>query len=280
MYRAKQDRLVDAQVYTPELDGHLQRDREMEVALRTALDRPDEFTILYQPVFDAHGQSFGHAEALARWTSPLLGSVPPTVFISLAERTGLMGALGRVLLRQVCADLARCPGLKVSINLSPVQLRDPSFLPELDACLQRYGVEAKRIEFELTEGVMIDRADRAYDQLARLQRRGFSLALDDFGTGFSSIGYLTSMPFDTLKIDQGFLTKGEDLTKNLALIRSIVHLGHTMGKNVICEGVETQAQATALRDTGCNQLQGHFLARPMPLVGLVAAYPDRLALVA
>jgi diguanylate cyclase (GGDEF)-like protein len=280
MYRAKQDRLADAQVYTPELDGHLRRDREMEVALRAALERPDEFTIVYQPIFHAHGQSFGHAEALARWTSPILGPVPPNVFISLAERTGLMGSLGRLLLRLICADLARCPGLRVSINLSPVQLRDPSFLSELDACLQRYGIEAKRIEFELTEGVMIDRADRAHDQLARLRRRGFSLALDDFGTGFSSIGYLTSMPFDTLKIDQGFLTGGEDLTKNLALIRSIVHLGHTMGKTVVCEGIETQAQAAALRDTGCNQLQGNFFARPMPLDSLAVTYPERLALVA
>ncbi len=280
MYRAKQDRLVDAQVYTPELDGDMRRDREMEQALRAALDRPEEFSILYQPVVQARDHHFLRAEALARWTSAELGAVPPNLFIPLAERAGLMSRLGALLLHRIFGDLARCPSLRVSINLSPVQMRDPRFLSELDACLARHEIGPERIEFELTEGVMIDRADRARIQLAALRQRGFSIALDDFGTGYSSIGYLTSMPFDTLKIDQVFLTRGEDLMKNLALIRSIVHLGHTMGKTVVCEGVETLAQAVALSESGCDELQGYHFARPMPLASLVAAHPGTLTLVA
>jgi EAL domain-containing protein (putative c-di-GMP-specific phosphodiesterase class I) len=113
-----------------------------------------------------------------------------------------------------------------------------------------------------------------------LRQRGFSIALDDFGTGFSSIGYLTSMPFDTLKIDQGFLARGEDLMKNLALIRSIVHLGHTMGKTVVCEGVETEAQALALADAGSDEIQGYYFSRPVPLARLVEAYPTALVMAA
>ncbi len=280
IYRAKRDRLVDAQVYTPELDGDIGRDREMEEALRAALDRPEEFTILYQPVVHARDHHLLRAEALARWTSAEIGNVPPNLFIPVAERAGLMGRLGALLLHRICGDLARCPSLRVSINLSPVQMRDPRFLSELDACLARHEIGPERIELELTEGVMIDRADRARVQLAALRQRGFSIALDDFGTGYSSIGYLTSMPFDTPKIDQVFLTRGEDLMKNLALIRSIVPLGHTRGKTVVCEGVGTQAQALALSESGCDELQGYHFARPMPLSSLVAAHPDALALVA
>ena len=113
-----------------------------------------------------------------------------------------------------------------------------------------------------------------------LRERGFRVALDDFGTGFSSIGYLTSMPFDTLKIDQVFLRHSDDLMKNLSLIRSIVHLAHTLDKTVVCEGVETPVQAAALLDSGCDELQGYLFARPMPLDKLVEAYPETLRLVA
>jgi EAL domain-containing protein (putative c-di-GMP-specific phosphodiesterase class I) len=281
MYRAKQDRSVDAELYAPELDGHARRDREMELALRAALERPEEFTIAYQPVVHARGHGLVRAEALARWTSAQLGGpVAPAVFIPLAERTGLISRLGPLLLNRICADIARCPSLKVSINLSPVQLRDPSFLSDLDACLVRHQVNPERIEFEITEGVMIGLADRARPHLEALRKRGFSLALDDFGTGFSSMGYLTTMPFDTIKIDQVFLRQGEDLMKNLALIRSIVHLGHSIGKTMVCEGVEVESQATAIAESGCDELQGYRFARPMPLSSLVAAYPTDLALVA
>ncbi len=278
MYRAKRDRLADAQLYTPELDGHVRRDREMEMALRTALDRPEEFTILYQPVLSARDHSFVRAEALARWDSGTMGAVPPSEFIALAERTALISRLGALLLSRTFADLVRCPSLKVSLNLSPVQLRDPNFLLDLDARMAHYGLNSRRIQFELTEGVMIGRADRARDRLEELRRRGFSIALDDFGTGFSSLAYLTSMPIDTIKIDQVFLSQGEEVLKNLALIRSIVHLGHTMGKTVVCEGVETAAQASALAEAGCDELQGYHFAQPMPLASLVAVYPTSLAM--
>jgi len=246
MYRAKRDRLLDVQVYPPELDGDLGRDQEIETAL----------------------------------TSPRLGVVPPNVFIAVAESRGLMSAVGRIILKRVCADLARCPELQVSINLSPVQLRDSRFLQELDEILNWHQVNPAQIEFELTEGVLIDNADRARLRLLALRERGFRVALDDFGTGFSSIGYLTSMPFDTLKIDQVFLRHSDNLLKNLALIRSIVHLAHTLDKTVVCEGVETHVQAAALLDSGCDELQGYLFARPVPLDKLVETYPNTLRLVA
>ena len=280
MYRAKRDRLLDVQLYGPEIDGEVARDLDLEAALRSALESPEEFHMLYQPVVRARGEELVRAEALARWTSPRLGVVPPNVFIRVAEQRGLMSALGRIILERVCADLARCPDLQVSINLSPVQLRDPRFLSDLDVIMARHDVHPGQIELELTEGVMIDNADRARQSLLALRARGFRVALDDFGTGFSSIGYLTSMPFDTLKIDQVFLRHSDDLMKNLSLIRAIVHLAHTLDKTVVCEGVETPVQAAALLESGCDELQGHLFARPMPLENLVEAYPETLRLVA
>lgn len=283
MYRAKRDRSVEAQSYSAELDGQMHPDRDMEKALRAALSRSEEITILYQPIVDSRSGAFVKAEVLARWTSPDLGAVSPSLFIALAERTGLMGDLGRLIRDRVCSDLACCPGLRVSINISPVELSNPSFPSDWSQSLERYGVSAAQIELELTEGVLVEQGEKAARRLQALRDMGFSIALDDFGKGFSSVGYLREMPFDslkidrdllsssTLKIDHGVLAGDPQGHRSAALIRGIAQLGASLGMTVTCEGVETEAQAQALRESGCQHLQGFYFSRPVPFEALVAA---------
>lgn len=174
----------------------------LEAALRAALAREGELWIAYQPIVAAEGRTFARAEALARWTSPELGPVPPDRFIALAERSGLITELGRKLLHLVCDDLARQPGLRVSVNVSPLQLTTPDFVPDLLDLLASRGVAPDRLQVELTEGVLVDDPDLAARRVGELNEAGIRVALDDFGTGYSSVGTLRRIPFDTLKIDR------------------------------------------------------------------------------
>ena len=273
MYHAKRTGATEAQDYNEDIETMSREDRNIEKALRQGLECPEEFSVHYQPIVDAQSGAFVRAEALARWRSNTIGTIGPDRFIRVAETAGLIPALGRILIARVGDDLARHPGLRVSINISPLQLQTTNFVAELTHAFQSKGVSPTRIEIELTEGVIVENADLAGFRLELLHDVGFSTALDDFGTGFSSIGYLRNMPFDTLKIDRSFIDKDVICKRNFELIRSIIHLGHSFGQKVVCEGVETEEQAQQLRTIGCDLFQGYHFGKPMPLAELIASFP-------
>jgi EAL domain-containing protein (putative c-di-GMP-specific phosphodiesterase class I) len=196
--------------------------------------------------------------------------VPPDLFIAVAERSGLILRLGRVLLGLVCDDLAAHPDLRVSVNISPLQLMAPSFVQDLLVDLAARGVDPARIEVELTESVVVDDQALAAERLRELHSVSFSTALDDFWTGYSSIRYLQQMGFDTLKIDRSFVSGFCEAPDRLALVNAMILLAHALGLRVTCEGVETERELKMLRELGCDLAQGYHLDRPLP-IGVVAA---------
>ncbi|TNC52446.1 bifunctional diguanylate cyclase/phosphodiesterase [Rubellimicrobium rubrum] len=246
----------------------------IEQGLRRALERPGELSLAYQPIVGRDGRLV-RAEALARWTSAELGPVPAPRFIAVAEQAGLIVELGRRLFQLVCDDLAAHPGLQVSINISPLQLMAPDFIPSVVGSLQRRGIDPGRIEVELTEAVLVDDPRLAAERLEELHAAGFSTALDDFGTGYSSIGYLKQMGFGSLKIDRSFVAEVERSASAVSVVNGMIMMAHGLGLCVVCEGIENQEELDLLRRLGCDLAQGYHLGRPMHLPRLIEHWlPD------
>jgi diguanylate cyclase (GGDEF)-like protein len=260
MYQAKSAAERDPVAYHPTMETGAREKKQVETALRRALEA-HELQVFYQPIVRANDLSIVGLEALARWHSPELGTVPPTIFIQVAEETGLIHELGRYILEQVCTDLARWPSVSIAVNVSPVQLRDPSFADDIMAILQRHGHAPNTFELELTEGILVSNPTIAKRKLARLKELGFRLSLDDFGTGFSSIGYLRQFPFDKLKVDRSFVREiGLNPTAN-ALVQALVSLGDAMDLGVVAEGIENEEQLSLLRLVQCEFIQGYYVSK-------------------
>ncbi len=263
MYRAKNGAEREAVAYHPTMETGALEKKQLESGLRRAIENGNELKVFYQPVVRAADLAIVGFEALARWESPEFGSVSPALFIPVAEETGLIHDIGRIVTHQACRDLARWPGYRMAINVSPVQLRDPSFAGDLGAIVHSHGLSADRFELELTEGILVNNPTIAKRKLAMLKEHGFTLALDDFGTGFSSIGYLRQFPFDVLKVDRSFVRDiGMNATAN-ALIQSLVSLGDALGLSVIAEGIENEDQLKLLRLIQCEFVQGFMISRPV-----------------
>ncbi len=197
-------------------------------------------------------------EALVRWTSPVFGVLSPSAFIPVAEETGLIHSLGLYVFQRVCEDIVTMPGLKVSVNLSPVQLRDPTLVDGFVRILNSTGANANSIEIELTEGILVTHPELAEAKMQQLKEIGFSLSLDDFGTGFSSIGYLRQLPFNKLKIDRSYIKDIERDPEAAALTQTIASLGRNLNMSVVAEGVESDEQVKLVRLAGCDLIQGYF----------------------
>jgi diguanylate cyclase (GGDEF)-like protein len=263
MYQAKGSGDREAVAYHPNMETGALEKKQIEKALRPALERR-ELKLVYQPIVRASDHAIVGLEALARWPSKELGMVSPDVFIPVAEETGLIHDIGRYMFEQACEDAARWPGLCIAVNVSPVQLRDPSFCDDLVAILERYHLSPDRFELELTEGILVKNPTLAKRKLDRLKEVGFKLSLDDFGTGFSSIGYLRQFPFDKLKIDRCFVREiGLNPTAN-ALIQALVSLGEAMELAVVAEGIELKTQLDLLRLLRCEFIQGYYFSKPLP----------------
>ncbi|TCM75898.1 diguanylate cyclase (GGDEF)-like protein [Rhodovulum steppense] len=266
MYTAKALQLQEPSIYDEEMRVRDLKENSIEKALRSALLRKNEFSIVYQPIVDAkQNDRLLRLEALARWESPMIGRVSPAEFIPVAETRGLMIALGWHILELVCRDLKETPGLRVSVNVSPIQLMAPRFANEFCSRVLSYGVDSERIDIELTESVALRDEVMVSEQLHILRAAGFSISLDDFGTGFTSIGYLGRMPFNSIKIDRSFLAVDEQSDGDFSIIDAMIALSHSMGMTVVAEGVEEEAELVRLRDSGCDYLQGYLLGRPGPL---------------
>jgi diguanylate cyclase (GGDEF)-like protein len=218
----------------------------------------------YQPVVAADGAGIIGVEALLRWTHAQRGAIAPSLFIPLAERNGLMPALGAFVLRRALADAGRWPNIFVSVNLSPVQVRDPALVDLVGTTMAETSIASGRVVLEVTEGVLIDNPQDAMRRLEALRGLGIRLALDDFGAGYSSLNYLQQFPFDRLKIDRAFVAPLGHSGNAGAIIHSIVTLGHALGMKVLAEGVETDEQRVLLRLAGCDEMQGYLFGRPSP----------------
>ena len=233
--------------------------RELESALSSGgLD------VHYQPVVAAAGGAMIGVEALLRWTHPTRGAIGPSVFIPLAEQSGLMPQLGEFVLRRALSDGARWPNLTVAVNLSPIQIRDRKLVDLVAAVIAESGTAPSRIIFEVTEGVLIEDPQETLQRLEALRALGVSIALDDFGTGYSSLSYLQKFPFSQIKIDRAFVGSLGSTGHAGAIIQSIVALGHALGMKVLAEGVETDEQRVLLRLAGCDEMQGFLFAKPRP----------------
>ena len=236
-------------------------------ALRHALDR-NELRVNYQPVIDLATGAMVSAEALLRWNHPDRGPISPAVFIPIAEETGLIVPIGAWALEQACQQLSQWqradPLMSVAVNLSVRQVMDPDILNQIQRVLKSTGIHPESLCLELTESVFMEDIDQCAEILASLKNLGVQLSLDDFGTGYSSLSYLSRFPFDIVKIDQSFIRGLGTNPSETALVAAILSMAEALGLSVTAEGIEDQAQLTALEEMGCQQGQGFYLDRPMP----------------
>jgi len=261
MYAAKADGKNCWRAYDDRMDcGHALRMR-MEADLRAAVAAGD-IRVLFQPVVRAATGKIVAVEALARWSHPTHGEVPPDVFIPLAEMSGLISALGRHVLVRACTE-AKDLGLCVAVNLSPAQFWDRNLAQDVRDALAETGFPADRLELEITESFLLRRPEAAAAVIDELRALGICIALDDFGTGFASIGYLRQLRFDRLKIDKEFIGPLGTDPRAADLVAAIVALARSLGLEITAEGVETEAQSSIAGMAGCTRLQGWLYGRPM-----------------
>ncbi|HET6873137.1 MAG TPA: EAL domain-containing protein, partial [Acidimicrobiales bacterium] len=246
----------------------------LESRLRRALER-DEFVMHYQPVVHLGSGGWAGAESLVRWHQPGDRVIGPGEFIPLAEETGLILPLGQLIFEKVLADAKRAgqPEIwPVAVNISPIQLSDPSLALSLARTAEAAGVPTDRIVLELTESSLMEEFDRALPVLQQLSEIGFSLVIDDFGTGHSSIARLIEMPVKGIKIDRSFIGRLGDDSAAERVVAAIVDLAHALGLRVVSEGVETAHALRRLGTLGSDLAQGYFIARPMPVEDLAALF--------
>jgi diguanylate cyclase (GGDEF)-like protein len=259
--------------YTPAMNAAAADRLELETALRRALER-NEFLLHYQPRVRLRDGRINGVEALIRWQHPSMGMVSPGEFISLAEETGLIVPIGQWVLETACAQSRRWlnaghQGLRMAVNLSPRQFRQPDLVEAIERALGESGIPASALELEVTESVAMDNPAASREILSRLKALGVALAIDDFGTGHSSLGYLSTFPLDYLKVDQSFVRGTPENNQHSVIVRSVIGLGQNLGLEVIAEGVETEAQMRFLQSEGCEEAQGYLFSRPLA--------PDALA---
>jgi diguanylate cyclase (GGDEF)-like protein len=262
MYAAKRAGKMRVCSFETRLDQRQSRIHLIETELRQSLAKND-FRLVYQPLFDADTGGVRCVEALLRWTSPTLGEVEPTDFIPVAEESGLIDPMGRFILRKACEDARDWAGIKVAVNVSAAQLRNPDFPEHVREILAETCFPAERLELEITESYLILDPETAGQVMRGLQHLGVSIALDDFGTGYASIGFLRQFSFDKLKLDRSLVIDAEHSDAARALLQASVAMARALDMEVAAEGVETDGQADLMRVAGCDQLQGWLFDRAM-----------------
>ncbi|WP_342606486.1 putative bifunctional diguanylate cyclase/phosphodiesterase [Pantoea agglomerans] len=270
LYEAKSGGRGTYRQFERAMDESVRTRQTIAADLRTALHTHQGLEVWYQPLMDIGGQQMVGIEALLRWHHPARGLIAPGEFIAIAEETGLIIPLGEWVLAEACITQHRFPELLVAVNVSPVQFRSTGFVERVMAIVSQNGGDPKRLELEITEGVLIEDEREARAIIVELRDAGFRIALDDFGTGYSSLNYLSNFPVDKIKIDRSFTQSLGVAENSVAIVESVVKLGHAMGLMVTAEGVETPGQMSALADAGCNQLQGYLFSQAVPADQLAA----------
>ena len=265
--RAKTDGRGTFRFFEAEMDARVLARSALEVDLRQALTK-NQFVLHYQPEVDIETHEIVGFEALVRWRHPDLGLVAPSEFIPLAEETGVIMRLGEWVLRQACLDAKRWPdSVRVSVNVSPAQFRNPGLAQLVAEVLDQTTLPPERLELEITESLLLRDIDGNLGTLEKLKALGIRVAMDDFGTGYSSLGNLRSFPFDKLKIDRSFIGDVETNPDSLAIVKAVLGLGRSLGMATCAEGVESEEQVRRLRAEGCDEAQGYYYSQPKPIEG-------------
>jgi predicted signal transduction protein with EAL and GGDEF domain len=259
--------------FEPEMNERMKARHELERDLRKALVG-GEFELYYQPLVILEDNEISAFEALLRWHHPKRGMIPPTDFIPVAEESGLIIPLGEWVLRTACAEAATWPdNINVSVNLSPVQLTN-NLVQVAISTLAVTGLPARRLEFEITESVLIRNTFATLNTLHQLRELGVRIAMDDFGVGYSSLSYLLSFPFDKIKIDRSFINGLTDGDNSPAIVRAVASLASSLNMATIAEGVETQQQWEMVKALGCTEMQGYFFSPPRPAAEILRLFPS------
>lgn len=261
--------------YQEDMNHSFPNEALMESHLRRAIEM-EELSIHYQPQVDLNTGTINSFEALLRWNNRKFGFVTPAQFIPIAEESGLIIQIGEWVLHQVCLQLSEWQQKgfrtkRVAVNISPKQFKQEAFAHQIKQILDKYGVHPKALEVEITESAMTNMRE-TLSVLNDLKEIGVVISIDDFGTGYSSLSYLKRYPIDIIKIDQSFIRDIETDTKNAAIARTIIHLAHNLGMEVIAEGVEKLKQVDFLKEANCQKAQGFYFSRPVPIDEITAKY--------
>ncbi len=267
MYQAKENGRQSYQFFMPAMNVRAVERQSIEESLRRAMER-QEFSLHYQPKINLRTGEITGAEALIRWTHPTRGPVSPAQFIPVAEDCGLILPIGQWVLREACKQArewvaAGLPLATMAVNISSMEFRDDNFLQSVFAILKETGLDPKSLELELTESVLMKRAESAASVLKTLRASGVQIAVDDFGTGYSSLSYLRKFPIDALKIDQSFVRQITTARDDTTIVTAVISMGRSLKLRVVAEGVETQEELDFLRAHQCDEAQGYFFSRPV-----------------
>ncbi|WP_320195089.1 bifunctional diguanylate cyclase/phosphodiesterase [Agrobacterium rosae] len=263
MYEAKESGRGRYMAYEPHMDTRREEKNQLEADLKYAIEH-DEIKVVFQPVVNTLTRRINGVEALARWNRAGYGPVSPDVFIAAAESSGLIDQLGLAVLRKACHEAIAWPEIKLAVNISPVQFRNPLFAAQVLSILEEHDIAPSRVMLEMTEGYFIHHPERAGAAIEKLKQIGVSIALDDFGSGFASIGYLRRFGFNRMKIDKSLVVALDEGGRSLEMLTATVALARSLGIPVTAEGIETEDQAAILHLCGCDELQGYLFSRPVP----------------
>lgn len=267
MRKAKTEKFSGWKVFNSQMKTKAESRLQLEADLRVGIQN-NEFKVFYQPIYDLQKNKISRCECLIRWQSPTRGIVSPEHFLALAEDTGLIIELDRIVFNRGLMQLKlwqkkKLPEFQLSFNLSALQLKQNDFVEFVLQTLNTHSFDPSRIEFEITENILIDDFQNSKSIISELQNNGISVAIDDFGTGYSSLSYLSNFNFQTLKIDKSFI---QDITlepNRQAIVKSIIELSRSMNINLIAEGVETLDQLEFLKNNGCHEIQGYLISKPL-----------------
>ena len=263
LYRAKAEGKGIYRFYKHEMDEIIKERRALESDLKKAL-KNDELSIMYQPLVRSADFRVVGFEALTRWKHPIRGYVPPSDFIPIAEKAGIIVDIGDWVISEACRQAAIWPSpFTVSVNLSPQQFQSGKIVSVVTEALLKTGLEPSRLELEITEGLFMERTESVIYTLRELKAMGVSIAMDDFGTGYSSLSYLLQFPFDKLKIDRSLINELDNDPAAVNVLEAIIKLGNVLGLHVLAEGIETEEQARFLIGLNCSSLQGYLFGRPL-----------------
>ena len=270
LYRAKAEGRSTFHFFERGMDEAIQHRRQTEAGLRLALAR-NEFRLVYQPLVGLAEDRVTCLEALLRWDHAEKGTIPPNDFIPIAEETGLIVPIGEWVLREACRTAMTWPtDARVAVNLSTVQFKNKKLYETVVAALTDSGLPPTRLELEITESLLLAESEPTLQTLHKLRALGIRISMDDFGTGYSSLSYLRSFPFDKIKIDRSFMRDLESTGGSLAIIKAVIGLGHSLGMSTTAEGIETEEQLAAVREQGCNEVQGFLFSPPIDAKDVIA----------
>ena len=276
MYQAKKQGRSCFAWFDADMEAEVRRQNQLEADMRAGIPGGD-FVPFYQPQFNIGANALHGFEVLARWNHPTEGLIEPDDFIPLAEQTGLISTLSMSVMRQALADAAHWdPTIMISVNVSPVQLKDPLFDQRIMKLLVETGFPAKRLELEITESALFDDLEVALRNIESLKQLGITMSLDDFGTGYSSLAQLKALPFDRIKIDRSFVLSMMDNRDSAAIVSAITALGASLKLPVTAEGIESDEMRKHLDGIGCSEGQGWLYGKPLTAEELRERFPNEV----